>query len=76
FGILDQGWGIFNQSISSLQYLVEAELGDLKEAMIHGGAEALGALRERLTGPTGLVARELKLIDQQDALDQLSPVPE
>lgn len=76
FGILDQGWGIFNQSISSLQYLVEAELGDLKEAMIHGGAEALGALRERLAGPTGLVARELKLIDQQDALDQLSPVPE
>ncbi len=76
FGILDQGWGIFNQSISSLQYLVEAELGDLKEAMIHGGAEALGALRERLAGPSGLVARELKLIDQQDALDQLSPVPE
>lgn len=76
FGILDQGWGIFNQSISSLQYLVESELSDLKSAMIHGGVEALDALRERLAGPSGLVARELKLIDQQDALDQLSPVPE
>lgn len=76
FGVLDQGWGVFNRSISSLQYLVEAELGALTRALIHDGVEALDALRDRLTGPSGLVARELKLIDQQDALDQLSPVPE
>lgn len=76
FEILDKGWGVFNRSISGLQYLVEDELGLLTEAMIHDGAEALEALRDRLAGPSGLVARELKLIDQQDALDQLSPVPE
>lgn len=76
FGILDQGWGVFNQSISSLQYLVEAELDVLRGALIHGGVEALDALRDRLAGSSGLVARELKLIDQQDALDQLSPLPE
>lgn len=33
-------------------------------------------MRDRLAGSSGLVARELKLIDQQDALDQLSPLPE
>ncbi|WP_420995164.1 protein DpdE [Cupriavidus sp. 30B13] len=76
FNVIDQGWGVFRQSISSLQYLVEAELGTLAGTLIHDGVEALDALRERLAGPSGLVARELKLIDQQDALDQLSPVPE
>lgn len=76
FCILDQGWGVFNRSISSLQYLVEAELGALTGNLFHEGVEALEALRERLAGPSGLVAHELKLIDQQDALDQLSPVPE
>lgn len=76
FGILDEGWGVFNRSISSLQYLVEAELSSLKKILIHDGIEALDALRDRLAGSSGVVARELKLIDQQDALDQLSPVPE
>lgn len=76
FSILDQGCGVFDQSISSLQYLVEAELGVLMGALIHDGVEALDALRDRLAGSSGLVARELKLIDQQDALDQLSPLPE
>jgi ATP-dependent helicase HepA len=76
FGILNHGWGVFNRSISSLQYLVEAELGALKGTLLDGGIETLDALREKLAGPTGSVARELKLIDQQDALDQLSPVPE
>ncbi|KZN21252.1 MULTISPECIES: protein DpdE [Pseudomonas] len=76
FGILDQGWGVFNRSISSLQYLVEAELGGLMAALIHDGVEALDALRDRLAGSSGLVVRELKLINQQDALDQLSPIPE
>lgn len=74
--ILDQGWGVFNQSISSLQYLVEAELGVLMRALIDDGVEALDAMRDRLAGSAGLVAHELKLIDQQDALDQLSPMPE
>ena len=76
FRILDDGFGVFDRSISSLQYLVEAEIGSLVRSLIYAGAEGFDALRERLAGASGAVVRELRLIDQQDALDQLSPVPE
>lgn len=76
FRVLDEGLGVFDRSISSLQYLVETEVGSLPQSLIHEGAEGFDALRERLAGASGAVARELRLIDQQDALDQLSPVPE
>lgn len=74
--VLQEGWRVFNHSISSLQYLVEDELARLKARLFAGGAEALHELTGRLAGPAGLVATELKLIDQQDALDELSPLPE
>lgn len=76
FSILNDGLGVFNRSISSLQYLVEAEVSSLARSLIHQGAEGFDALLERLAGTSGAVVRELRLIDQQDALDQLSPVPE
>lgn len=74
--VLQEGLCVFNQSISSLQYLVEDELGRLKTSLFAGGAEALQELATHLSGQMGLVACELKLIDQQDALDELSPLPE
>jgi len=73
---LQEGWRVFDHSISSLQYLVEDEIGCLKGQLFAGGAEAIQDLTQRLAGPAGLVATELKLIDQQDALDELSPLPE
>lgn len=76
FAVLDRGLGVFHRSISSLQYLVEAEMSELHTGLVHGGVEALDFLRDRLAGSTGLVAHELKQIDQQDALDELSPVVE
>lgn len=76
FNALQEGWGVFDQSISSLQYLVEDELGQLKQVLFAGGAEALQEMTVRIAGPQGLVASELKLIDQQDALDELSPMSE
>lgn len=76
FRILDEELGVFDRSISSLQYLVEAEVRSLVRSLIHEGAEGFDALRERLAGASGAVVRELRLIDQQDALDQMSPVPE
>lgn len=76
FTVLSEGWGVFNQSISSLQYLVEDELGKLKDYLLLNGADAFHELAARLAGEAGLVATELKLIDQQDALDELSPLPE
>lgn len=74
--VLQEGWRVFDQSISSLQYLVEDEVGRLQERLFIDGVEALQDLGTRLAGPRGLVATELKLIDQQDALDELSPLPE
>jgi ATP-dependent helicase HepA len=76
FNDLEEGWGVFDRSISSLQYLVEDELVRLRERLFAGGAEALQELTARIAGPQGLVAAELKLIDQQDALDELSPQSE
>ena len=76
FAVLDQGLGVFHRSISSLQYLVESEISELHSGLVHGGVEALDFLRDRLAGPEGLVAQEFKQIDQQDALDELSPVVE
>lgn len=76
FTLLQDGWGVFKQSISCLQYLVEDELAGLKDQLFLNGVEAIEYLLTRLKGPTGLVASELKLIDQQDALDELSPLPE
>ncbi|MBX9602401.1 MAG: hypothetical protein K2X35_15435 [Bryobacteraceae bacterium] len=74
--VLDDGLGVFDRSISSLQYLVEMEIGTLAPSLVYEGAEGFYSLRDRLAGPSGDAARELRLIDQQDALDQLSPVPE
>lgn len=76
FNGLEEGWAVFDRSISSLQYLVEDELVRLRERLFAGGAEALQELTARIAGPQGLVAAELKLIDQQDALDELSPQSE
>ncbi len=66
--------GVFDRSISSLQYLAEAELAPLVQAVFVEGLDALTALTQRLSGPKGTVANELKLIDQQDALDELMPL--
>ncbi|MDD5036813.1 MAG: protein DpdE, partial [Methylococcaceae bacterium] len=68
--------GVFDRSISSLQYLVESEMQSLIKLMFEEGIEALIALANRLGGPEGAVATELKLIDQQDALDELMPLSE
>jgi ATP-dependent helicase HepA len=76
FRILNEGLGVFDRSISSLQYLVEGEVSALSRTLVNEGVEGFASLRDRLAGPSGEVTRELRLIDQQDALDQLSPVPE
>ncbi len=76
FRILDEGLGVFDRSISSLQYLVEGEVTAFSMTLVNEGVEGFDSLRDRLAGPSGEVSKELRRIDQQDALDQLSPVPE
>jgi len=74
--VLDYGLGVFSGSIASLQYLVEDKIQELKSDILWGGVEHLDNLAEQLGGSTGLVQRELKMIDEQDALDELAPMAE
>ena len=74
--ILDDAFGVFSRSISSLQYLVESEISSLKSSSIREGLESMDALYSGLVGDSGKVNQELLLINRQDALDQLYIRPE
>jgi ATP-dependent helicase HepA len=76
YSVLNAGLGVFDHSISSLQYLVETELKELRETLFSEGVEAIETLVNKLSGPEGYVSKELKLIDQQDGLDELSQLAE
>lgn len=76
FALLDTSLAVFGRSISSLQYLIEEEMQHLKVALFLEGVEAIVSLRESLGGVAGKVVNELKLIDQQDGLDELSQLAE
>lgn len=76
YTVLDKGLGVFNQSISTLQYLVDEQLQQLRATLFSNGLEAIIEMAAQLGGPTGMVVREFKLIDQHDSLDELSVLPE
>ena len=65
------GLEVFNRSIASLQYLIDDEMKNLEEDLLFGGIEAISTLTDKLGGFDGEITRELKRIDQQDALDAL-----
>lgn len=76
FEFMDHGLGVFNRSIASLQYLVEEEFQRIGELLFAEGLEGLAALTERLADAEGGVSKELKLLDEQDGLDELAPLAE
>ncbi|MEI8574780.1 hypothetical protein U737_15200 [Methylomonas sp. LW13] len=76
FSLLDSALGVFDRSISSLQYLVDDQLQQIKSVIFSEGVEAIESWVSKLKGKDGVVEKELKLIDQQDGLDELSPVVE
>lgn len=69
---LDQGLRIFTRSVASLQYLIEEEMRGFAPALLIEGVDALNALTDRTGGEHGTVERELRRIDDQDALDALT----
>lgn len=73
YRLLDRGLGVFGRSIASLQYLVEDEVRALPHTLFHEGSECFDRLVAEYAGPDGKVTRELQLLDQQDALDELAP---
>jgi ATP-dependent helicase HepA len=74
--LLNDSLGIFNQSVSTLQYLIEEKFSSLKNELFYGGLESLDTLQKALEGPNGEVAKELKSINRQDTLDELAPLSE
>ncbi|WP_440532400.1 protein DpdE [Variovorax sp. YR566] len=72
FELLSSGWGVFERSVASLQYLIEEKTHALIDEWAAHGASAFASSCEEIAGPTGLVAKELRRINQQDALDALS----
>lgn len=72
FAYLNEGLRLFDRSVASLQYLIEAEMQRLTQALLLDGVEALSALTTRAGGDKGRAEQELRRIDDQDALDALT----
>ena len=62
---------MFNRSVASLQYLIDDEMRKLKDSLLFEGIEAISSMANRLGGSDGEIAKELRRIDEQDALDAL-----
>lgn len=68
---LNEGLEVFDESMASLQYLVEETLHAAVTDWCNEGLEGIARWSKQLAGPTGWVARERRRIDQQDALDAM-----
>ena len=74
-GLLSSPIGVFDDSIASLQYVLDERLQTLVEASLDTGLEAFDDLATALgDGATGLAA-ELERIQRQEALDALESDP-
>ncbi|MGE3670330.1 MAG: protein DpdE [Polyangiaceae bacterium] len=73
--VLSRAIGVFNDSIASLQYVLDSHLQILIEGSLNRGLEAFQDLTKAfLDEQTGLAA-ELKRIDRQESLDALEADP-
>ncbi len=73
---LERGFEVFEQSVASLQYLVDEVMQSLPQQWMALGTTALVELERALAGPEGRMARERRRIDQQDTLDSLGARPD
>jgi ATP-dependent helicase HepA len=62
---------IFDRSVASLQYLIDATMRSLSKELLTEGARAFADLTERSIGDHGEVERERKAIERQEDLDAL-----
>lgn len=68
---LDTALRVFDRSVASLQFLIDNTFHGLARALFTDGSEAIRELTEVSKGVQGAIEREIKAIDQQDALDAL-----
>lgn len=72
---LDEGLQVFDRSIASLQYLIDQTVQALPALLLAEGVEGILDLLARDAGVDGRVAREIRSLNQQDALDALGAPP-
>lgn len=72
---LDSALRVFDRSVASLQYLIEQLARDMVRLLFTDGVEALTELTAKCAGDQGLIDREIRAMDQQDALDSLGSPP-
>lgn len=72
---LNTGLKLFDRSVASLQYLIAETTRGLAFSLFSEGAEGLADLTARSAGEQGIIEREIRAIDQQDALDSLGAPP-
>ncbi|MDQ2102192.1 protein DpdE [Azospirillum isscasi] len=72
---LDRALRVFDRSVASLQYLIEETTRGLCGALFREGAEAVTDLTQSSAGEDGTIEREIRNLDQQDALDALGAPP-
>ena len=70
--VLAEGFGVFKQSISDLQHMVETELPSLRKCAFRGGPSAL---INEIPGLAARVADERAQIEEQDVVDGMQNVP-
>ncbi len=68
---LNDALRVFDRSVASLQYVIEAVTRTLATALLRDGPEAINDLVLNGRGDDGIIEREIAAIDQQDALDAL-----
>ncbi|MBB4423907.1 hypothetical protein GGD66_002451 [Bradyrhizobium sp. CIR48] len=72
---LNDGLRVFDRSVASLQYLIEDTTRRLAGSLFTEGMEALVDLTAQSAGKDGVTEREIRNIDEQDALDALGAPP-
>jgi ATP-dependent helicase HepA len=76
FRILNDGLGVFDRSISSLQYLVEEEIGAVARSLVQEGPKGFDAPCTSLGRLLGRSGAGVTSHQPARCPDQLSPVPE
>lgn len=69
--LLTEGIGIFEESVASLQYVLEDLVKDAWTSVPESGAAALLELRDRLLGEQGVIKKERQRVRAQEELNRM-----
>ena len=71
-GVLNHGIGIFNESVASLQYVLQDRIDDAWRRIVDRGGESLSDLQSELSGSSGLLRLERRKVNDQEGLNSMN----